>query len=304
VAHPNRTAVAAGTVVILTGLALTFQVLQFVFGTPARAGAHPAAPAAVPAVPPPEPAPPANGIRLSPPAPSGREPQVRLLQPVPAEADVGPPRQVTVARWPTAATTTNEPPTAGPAPGTWARPVPGGEPAPVVRAAEVWSAPRPASVRPMPAAALAPPRRPAARERDVPLTGTHACVLEENETLRLPEAVCRQLDSRAPRTLFVTPGPDRSLWLFTGPGLRRWADDLDRSGSARARAARRVCLAQTEACPVDRQGRLRLPEHLAEFAGLCQGMVVLGVGDHLELWDAPRWQQARGTGFRSGRPEE
>ena len=34
-----------------------------------------------------------------------------------------------------------------------------------------------------------------------------------------------------------------------------------------------------------------VPERLAQFAGLNHEVVLLGVRDHLELWDAQRWQQ-------------
>jgi MraZ protein len=49
--------------------------------------------------------------------------------------------------------------------------------------------------------------------------------------------------------------------------------------------------AQTEAVDVDRNGRILIPDRLVQFAGLKHEVVLLGVRDHLELWDAERWHQ-------------
>jgi MraZ protein len=309
VASRTRTAVTAGTVVVLTGLALTFQVLQFEFAAPARAGSGPGEESppvrVVVSEPPVVAAPaPAEPVRLrqpapvepSPPAPvrATHDPEATLLQPVQDPAAPEGPQRVTVARWPLGAPALREPPRPPEPPaGSWSRPQPFEQTANAPPAQGTRLVPSGSAPQPMPAAAAAPPRRPALRATTPPFTGTHACLLGEGGTLPLPGSVRRQVEAAPKRPLFVMPGPEPSLWLFTSPGLERWAADPDRAGSARGRAARRLCLAQTEACTVDHAGRLHLPERLTQFAGLGQDVVLLGVGDHLELWDAPRWQQHR-----------
>ena len=74
---------------------------------------------------------------------------------------------------------------------------------------------------------------------------------------------------------------------------KRWPAKLDQSPAtdAEARVFRRLYFAQTEAVDVDRNGRILFPERLVQFAGLKHEVVLLGVRDHLELWDADRWQQ-------------
>jgi MraZ protein len=42
---------------------------------------------------------------------------------------------------------------------------------------------------------------------------------------------------------------------------------------------------------LDVQGRIRIPQELAQLAGLAQEAVLLGVQDHLELWDRKRWEK-------------
>ncbi len=123
------------------------------------------------------------------------------------------------------------------------------------------------------------------------LTGTHPRTLDDKNRLGLPKRVREQLGG--PETLFVTPGPDQCLWVYTQAGLERLAEKLDQTPvtDAEARASRRLYFAQTEAVDVDRAGRVLLPERLVAYAGLKHEVLLLGVRDHLELWDAERWRQ-------------
>lgn len=123
------------------------------------------------------------------------------------------------------------------------------------------------------------------------LTGTHARTLDDKKRLALPKRVRELLQE--PGTLYVTPGPDQSLWIYTHDGLERLAAKLDQApaADAEARVFRRLYFAQTEAVDVDRSGRVLIPDRLVQFAGLQHDVVLIGVRDHLELWDAGRWRQ-------------
>ena len=123
------------------------------------------------------------------------------------------------------------------------------------------------------------------------LTGTYPRTLDDKKRLTFPKRVRELLDN--PETLYATPGPDQSLWLYTEEGLEQLAGRLDQAPAtdAEARVFRRLYFAQTEAVDVDRSGRALIPDRLIQFAGLGNEVVLIGVRDHLELWDAPRWQQ-------------
>ncbi len=123
------------------------------------------------------------------------------------------------------------------------------------------------------------------------LTGTYPRTLDDKKRLGLPRRLREQLGE--PGTLFVTPGPDQSLWLFTRAALEGLAERLDQAPAtdAEARVFRRLYFAQTEAVDVDRTGRILIPDRLLQFGGLGHEVVLIGVRDHLELWDAARWRQ-------------
>lgn len=121
------------------------------------------------------------------------------------------------------------------------------------------------------------------------LTGTHPRTLDDKKRVALPKRIREQIGDVT--QLFVTPGPEQSLWVYTKDELERLSAKLDQTPStdADARKFRRLFFAQMEAVEIDRTGRILVPERLVQFAGLEHEVVLLGVRDHLELWDARRW---------------
>lgn len=208
-------------------------------------------------------------------------PHVDLLEPIPA--DPGWQRDVTVVLRPL-----------GYEEGAPQAPPP--EPTPIApsqfQAASVAPAPRSPPVRPMPSPKTAPSRKPTKTE-PLPLTGTHPCTLDDQYSLALPRRVWEQLGEPRARTLFVTAGPDASLWIYSPGGLEHLANQLEQTPAHKQQAQvfQRLYFAHTESLRVEPSRWVAIPEHLARFAGLGHEVVLIGVRDHFELWDAQRWQQ-------------
>src|SRR5882724_3574277 len=122
------------------------------------------------------------------------------------------------------------------------------------------------------------------------LTGTHPRTLDDKKRLTLPKRLREQVGEVT--QLFVTPGSDQSLWVFTKDELERFSAKLDQTPAtdAQSRVFRLLFYAQMEGVDLDRTGRILIPDRLVQFAGLEHEVVLLGVRDHLEVWDAQRWQ--------------
>lgn len=56
-------------------------------------------------------------------------------------------------------------------------------------------------------------------------------------------------------------------------------------------AKRRVIFSSTIYLETDEQGRIILPKNLRTFAIRSRKVVITGVGDHFEIWDASGWQE-------------
>jgi MraZ protein len=122
------------------------------------------------------------------------------------------------------------------------------------------------------------------------LTGTHARTLDDKKRLALPKRIREQFGEA--KELFVTPGPDQCLWIFTQDSLEKLSERLDRSSAtdADARVFRRLFFARTETVDIDGNGRILIPDGLAALGNLRRDVVLIGVQHHLELWDGERWQ--------------
>ena len=89
----------------------------------------------------------------------------------------------------------------------------------------------------------------------------------------------------------MTKGRDGCLCIYPQDEWSRVAEEareMAKRGSNERQAARTFFAGATEAVP-DKQGRVALPAHLREFAGLDREVIVAGVFSRLEIWDRDRW---------------
>ena len=52
-----------------------------------------------------------------------------------------------------------------------------------------------------------------------------------------------------------------------------------------------MIMAKASECNLDSQGRIRLPAPLIKEASLEKECVVIGVSDHVEIWNKERWDE-------------
>jgi MraZ protein len=123
------------------------------------------------------------------------------------------------------------------------------------------------------------------------LTGTFTRSLDEKQRIAIPKRL-RDALGEGVDVLFVTPGNDGSLNIYTEVELSQVAERLAASSPAQqeVRAFGRLFYARAERVELDSQGRIRIPPELAQTAGLEKDVVLLGVQNHMELWDKTRWE--------------
>ena len=93
----------------------------------------------------------------------------------------------------------------------------------------------------------------------------------------------------------------RSLWVYTPDGWERWVDGFRGRAAIDSRLARMQHALLAGACDVrlDTAGRILVPAHLRERAGLVRDVIIHDVDDRWEIWDVDRWTAYEKTLFDS-----
>ena len=117
--------------------------------------------------------------------------------------------------------------------------------------------------------------------------GEYQHTLDAKGRVSLPRKFREEIGSR----LVVSKGLEDCLYVYPADGYRAFlenllsASDFDRN----SRAVRRHFTAGASEVEIDSAGRVGLTPALREFAKLKKDVVVAGVADHLEIWDAAAW---------------
>lgn len=126
----------------------------------------------------------------------------------------------------------------------------------------------------------------------MPLTGTFARSVDEKLRVAIPKRLRDGLGCPAGGVLYVAPGTDGSLAIYTEESLGRLAERLAQGSPTQKDVGVfvRLFYGRAQQVDLDRQGRIRIPAELADLAQVGQEVVLVGVQDHLELWAADRWR--------------
>ncbi|GAB4147996.1 MAG: division/cell wall cluster transcriptional repressor MraZ [Candidatus Promineifilaceae bacterium] len=95
--------------------------------------------------------------------------------------------------------------------------------------------------------------------------------------------------------LVITRGFERNLMVFALDGWQNLADEIARRplSDEDMRAFRRRVFSGAMDLTPDRQGRIVLPAYLREFAQIDTEVVVAGMYNYVEIWNAVAWQSVR-----------
>ncbi len=118
--------------------------------------------------------------------------------------------------------------------------------------------------------------------------GEHAHSIDEKGRLQIPS---RFRSAFAPGAV-VTRGLDGCLFIYTLTEWQKLAEKLQNMplSQSDARKFSRLMLAGAVDVQLDKQGRVILPSYLRQFAGLKSSVVVAGLYNRLEVWDAVVWR--------------
>jgi MraZ protein len=123
------------------------------------------------------------------------------------------------------------------------------------------------------------------------LSGTYSRNIDEQFRLAVPKRLREQFSEGKISHLYLAPGTERSLALYSETAFEKLAQRLSERTTNRTdfRNYLRLFYARAEKVPLDSQGRIRIPERLHKLADLGRDVVLLGVHDHVEIWNTAHW---------------
>lgn len=118
--------------------------------------------------------------------------------------------------------------------------------------------------------------------------GEYIHTIDPKKRLAIPAKFRKNLGQEA----VITLGLDNCLFLFSMDEWKLLAEKLSRLplGQQDARGFSRLMMAGAAEVELDSLGRILIPDHLKNRAGLEKKVVLAGVGSRIEIWDEKNWQ--------------
>ena len=119
--------------------------------------------------------------------------------------------------------------------------------------------------------------------------GSFAHTLDEKGRLMIPRKMREDLGFK----VYIMKGFDGSLSIYTVERYQKLAEEFYNLPftQQRNRDYLRVQFATTYEIDVDKLGRLQLPTALLNKFNISRNVIVLGIGDHIEIWDAKKYEE-------------
>ncbi|MFC1595034.1 division/cell wall cluster transcriptional repressor MraZ [Patescibacteria group bacterium] len=123
------------------------------------------------------------------------------------------------------------------------------------------------------------------------LIGEYLHNLDKKKRISLPSRMRKELGSK----VVVTRGLDKCLFVYPVEEWQKIAEKLSNLpiGQARTRQFVRLMLAGAGEVEIDSLGRILIPDHLKNYAGLRHKAVITGMFTRAEIWDEEEWQKYR-----------
>lgn len=119
------------------------------------------------------------------------------------------------------------------------------------------------------------------------LVGQYRHTIDEKNRMSLPAKFRKELGTK----LVITRGLDTCLFIYTELGWKHFVEKMSDTsvGTGDARALNRFFLGGSVEIEVDASGRILVPDFLKDFAKIGNQVVVVGVSNRVELWNADAW---------------
>jgi MraZ protein len=119
------------------------------------------------------------------------------------------------------------------------------------------------------------------------LIGQYEHTIDAKKRLALPSKFRGELGDK----VIVTKGVESCLVVYTEKEFKIMSDKISNLtiSQSEARSFTRTILAGAMEVNLDKLGRILVPDYLKKYAGLNKNVVICGLSNRLEIWDAASW---------------
>jgi len=122
--------------------------------------------------------------------------------------------------------------------------------------------------------------------------GTYEHTVDQKGRLSIPSKFREILRDHFSEMLIITRS-DGCLVAYTEDEWQRLERKISELPQLKANVTdvQRYIIASASDCPVDKQGRILIPQYLREHAEIARDVILAGMTNKIEIWSKERWQE-------------
>jgi MraZ protein len=127
----------------------------------------------------------------------------------------------------------------------------------------------------------------------VAFTGKYNHTIDSKGRLIFPSRLRDELEENQ---AMLMPSPDPCIEVWSGEAWKDYEAKLigQSKSDPSKRSVVRELFSAAHADKVDGQGRITITQELRDHAGITKDVVIVGSGDHAEIWDPQRLAESQG----------
>ncbi len=120
--------------------------------------------------------------------------------------------------------------------------------------------------------------------------GEYITNITEGYRIAMPKKLREQMIAKE---VVLSRGFEKCIFVYNSSDWALEAQkQIDNSiTDPKIRELKRYMFAQAFDTKLDSQGRVIMPQNLLKYAGIEKDVVVIGAGDHVEIWDENTWNE-------------
>ena len=119
------------------------------------------------------------------------------------------------------------------------------------------------------------------------LMGTYSHNIDAKGRMNFPTKLRESLGD----SFIITRGLDGCLFVYSREEWAVMEEKISSMPLSKGKNVQRFFFSNAAEIEADKQGRMRIPAHLREYAGLEKDVMVIGAVNRAEIWDKERWNK-------------